>query len=178
MTNDNQLVQITFDTFSREEYLEIKLLLETVPKESPRKSNKERWPKLLFDGIKGYFDTYIIYDEDLRSIIIDKCVNLYGTTSDENLYGIVYHESHEESAINWHEDGIYNGAVTFYFNDEWNRDYGGYFIYQKNNDEVMTAIQPIGNTSVYIQNEVLHAVTPVRKDAPVRKSIQVFIRDE
>ena len=178
MTYDDQVVQITFNTFSREEYLEIKLLLEIISKQSQKKSTKENWPDSLHSETKGYFDTCTIYDEDLRSIIIDRCIDLYGTISDETLYNIIYHESQGESSINWHEDGddLYSGAVTFYFNDAWNLDFGGYFIYQKDNDKVMTSIQPVGNTSLYVQRGVLHAVTPIRYDAPSRKSIQVFIR--
>jgi len=52
MTYDDQVVQITFNTFSREEYLEIKLLLEIISKQSQKKSNKENWPDSLHNETK------------------------------------------------------------------------------------------------------------------------------
>ena len=119
MNDQEQIVEINFDTFSTEEYHEILLLLSVESEITETENNKDFWDHRLYEKTNG----------------------------------------------------------NIYLNDDWNREFGGYFIYQRETEKVMTAIQPTRGTSVYTSGGVLHAITPVRYDAPVRESIQVFINE-
>ena len=177
MSDQEQIVEINFDTFSTEEYHEILLLLSVESEITETETNKDFWDHRLYEKTNGNIYLNRVCSEEIRSIIIGRCKDLYNTPEDKNKYTVLYYRSQGGSAINWHDDGSYGAAVSIYLNDDWNREFGGYFIYQRETEKVMTAIQPTRGTSVYTSGGVLHAITPVRYDAPVRESIQVFINE-
>lgn len=78
------------------------------------------------------------------------------------------------SYIPWHKDHSYAGALTVYLNEEWHEDWGGYFLYEKNDNDIR-AVMPKRNLGILQQGGVNHSTTPVHYDGNLRISIQVFL---
>lgn len=76
------------------------------------------------------------------------------------------------ASIGWHED-YYPYSVSVYLNDYWDKQWGGFFLYEEEGQ--MKAIKPEFNTAVIVPPNVQHSVTPVSHFSPVRRfSIQLF----
>jgi Rps23 Pro-64 3,4-dihydroxylase Tpa1-like proline 4-hydroxylase len=102
-------------------------------------------------------------EEKTKSIIQDDNIMLYYWT--------------RHSYIPWHNDGIkYKGAITIYLNRDWHSDYGGYFLYEEQ-DEIK-AVLPKRNLGVMQYGGLSHSTTPVNFDGDIRFTIQAFLRDE
>jgi len=78
------------------------------------------------------------------------------------------------SYIPWHEDQNYGGTLTVYLNEEWHRDWGGYFMYE-NDDGKIYAILPQKNLGLLQQGGIKHSTTPVHFSGRMRISVQVFL---
>jgi hypothetical protein len=79
------------------------------------------------------------------------------------------------SYIPWHNDNVhYDGAITVYLNREWDRDFGGYFLYEEN-DEIK-AILPKRNLAVMQYDSLMHCTTPVNFSGEMRITIQSFLK--
>ena len=78
------------------------------------------------------------------------------------------------SYIPWHADQGYDGALTVYLNEEWHPDWGGYFLYEDNKQEIR-AILPKRNFGLLQQGGIRHSTSPVNFDGGMRISIQVFL---
>lgn len=174
-TNNTQQIKIDFDLFTPEEYSEIHLFLETELHRFETKINKEVWDDRLFQDTQGRLEMTLIEDEEFVSLIANRLIERFESTSDISKYNVLYYRSQGIYNINWHDDGSYDAAACVYLNQEWHRDFGGYFIYQMSDEQTMTAVQPVQGTAVYQKGGVLHATTPVSTVAPSRKSLQVFI---
>lgn len=76
------------------------------------------------------------------------------------------------SFIPWHTDAGYQLSFTIYLNEVWDRDWGGYFVYEQDGD--LNAVVPKFNTAVGFECPVQHCTTMPSINAPLRESIQVF----
>jgi Rps23 Pro-64 3,4-dihydroxylase Tpa1-like proline 4-hydroxylase len=83
------------------------------------------------------------------------------------------------SHIPWHDDGHALEGVTVYLNEEWKHDWGGIFLYKKNeSDTYIRGAIPKFNSAGKNTGHVLHTVTMVSNLAPPRVTLQLFkIRD-
>lgn len=163
--------------FTPEEYADINLFLETELDRFETKVNKEVWDERLTQDTQGRLLMTRIEDEEFVSIIANRLIERFNSTQDISKYNVLYYRSQGIYNINWHDDGNYNAAACVYLNNTWHRDLGGYFIYQMEGQETMTAVQPIQGTAIYQKGGVLHATTPVSVTAPSRRSLQVFINE-
>jgi len=75
--------------------------------------------------------------------------------------------------IPWHEDQDYAGVLTVYLNEQWEPDFGGYFLYE-DKDEVK-AILPKPNCGLLQSGGIRHSTTPVNYNGGMRISLQVFL---
>jgi hypothetical protein len=78
------------------------------------------------------------------------------------------------SYIPWHKDHSYAGALTVYLNEEWHEDWGGYFLYENEENDIR-AILPRKNLGLLQQGGIRHSTTSVNFDGGMRISIQVFL---
>lgn len=76
------------------------------------------------------------------------------------------------SYIPWHNDGSHKGALTIYINQQWKRDWGGLFMYDRGND--IRVIVPQPNFGVYVTPGTWHATTPVYPSGRLRRTIQIW----
>lgn len=86
--------------------------------------------------------------------------------------GIYYYYWGPGSYIPWHADEIYSSAFTIYMNENWNYQDGGLFQYYINGK--IETLVPHANLAVMQTGKVPHSTTILSKNAPIRKSIQVW----
>jgi hypothetical protein len=120
-------------------------------------------PVLVFD-IENTLKTKIL--NELKSII---------NANDYSTIGVMYYYWTKFSYIPWHEDDASGkSAITIYMNEYWDANWGGYFAYETNNK--IECIKPAYNTAVKIETPLRHTVFNVSIDAPIRETIQIFIK--
>ena len=76
------------------------------------------------------------------------------------------------SFIPWHNDGHVSNAGTLYINKDWEKDWGGAYLYECN--EGIKVLYPKNNRMVLQNNHTPHSTSIVSKNAPVRITIQIF----
>ncbi len=74
--------------------------------------------------------------------------------------------------ITWHNDGVYAAGLTIYLNKIWDKNWGGLFLYEEN-DEIK-AIPPKRNLGVLQIGGVDHATTTINYGADYRITLQMF----
>ena len=76
------------------------------------------------------------------------------------------------SHIPWNDDYHHTGSITIYLNEYWDRDFGGLFLFEEN-DEIK-CIVPEKNMAIEQTSGVPHSVCPTSKNSDVRFTIQIF----
>ena len=87
------------------------------------------------------------------------------------------------SYIPWHGDGHVKSALTLYLNEVWDKDWGGYFMFEggknfENTENNVGVVKPSRNCAVLQDGNVEHATTTLNLDADIRMTIQIFFDDE
>jgi hypothetical protein len=81
------------------------------------------------------------------------------------------------SYIPWHDDGIYAAGLTVYLNEVWDHDYGGFFLYEEEKND-LRAIIPRKNLGLLQKGGTKHCTTPVNFDGGMRITIQTFLESK
>ena len=113
----------------------------------------------------------LIYDIDDEQII-DIINNACQKTFDKIPKKVMLYYWTVGSYIPWHCDSHVSNAGTFYLNENWDRNWGGLFLYE--DGEEIKAIVPECNCFLYQNKTMLHATTPTTSSAPPRVSFQMF----
>ena len=125
-------------------------------------------------------DKHTFMYEDIKWLIESKT----GYTPQKGHILLYYWTRH--SYIPWHRDSYkvieneqekyipYDAALTVYLNREWDKDSGGYFLYE-DNDEIK-AILPKRNLGILQYDSLYHSTTPVNYDGDVKITLQVFLK--
>lgn len=87
-----------------------------------------------------------------------------------------FHYAPEGSWINWHNDSHQDAAISVYLNSQWKTHWGGFFYYEISGKFYIE--YPATNKGIFQRNKVPHAVTPIAWGAPVRKSLQIWLKYE
>jgi Rps23 Pro-64 3,4-dihydroxylase Tpa1-like proline 4-hydroxylase len=80
------------------------------------------------------------------------------------------------SFIDWHKDSHCIAALTVYLNEKWNDNWGGYLIYEENDE--LKAIKPEKNLAIIQKTPLNHSVSIVNIGADYRISLQMFLHKE
>ncbi len=80
------------------------------------------------------------------------------------------------SYIPWHCDANYHGGLTLYLNEEWDADWGGYFMYK--NEDGISAIAPSKNSAVLQYGGINHTTTAVNFNGDLRITLQLFLEKQ
>ena len=174
--NKTQLIKITDDTFTTVEYKTIISHMNKNVELSIDPIKNDTWPKELVEGVGGHTITIPIADPSVVRLLADKCISTIGSSKNYDDYMVMYYEGEGEFSLNWHTDKAYSASASIYLNDDWNDNYGGYFVFKMNGEKLTTGVSPDLGTAVFQKGKILHAVTATRHNAPLRKSIQVFIK--
>jgi Rps23 Pro-64 3,4-dihydroxylase Tpa1-like proline 4-hydroxylase len=80
------------------------------------------------------------------------------------------------SFIDWHKDSHCIAALTLYINEKWEDNWGGYLIYEENDE--LKAIKPEKNLAIIQKTPLNHSVSIVNIGADYRVSLQLFLHKE
>jgi hypothetical protein len=106
--------------------------------------------KLLYDRLKLFIESKI--NRQLKSIVF-----------------VLYTPC---SHIPFHNDSNHNGGVTIYLNEKWDRNHGGHYIFESNNE--LRAIVPRRNMSILQYGSNYHSVSCTTRLSEIRRTIQCF----
>lgn len=109
---------------------------------------------------------------NIQEQIINKYINLLPSLQNRQ-FAINLYLWHKFSYIPFHKDAHMYLASTVYLNGEWDRDWGGFFIYEE--EDNYGAIKPRFNRCI-INKNVNHGTSLTTADAPVRITLQVFAK--
>jgi hypothetical protein len=132
----------------------------------------DNWHKKL-NTSTNRINTYHInskIDSELYEIISEKIKKSFNM----EIKGSSFYFWLNNSNINWHNDSGHAGAATIYLNRNWDKNWGGYFVYE--NDNKLGIEIPKYNKCIFQTGGIEHATTPVDKKAPIRKSLQIFLK--
>jgi hypothetical protein len=76
------------------------------------------------------------------------------------------------SHIPFHDDSNHNGGVTIYLNEKWDRNHGGYYLFESNNE--IRAIVPKKNMAILQFGSIYHSVSCTTRSSKIRRTIQCF----
>ena len=96
---------------------------------------------------------------------------------DEEVSCVMYYEWNQLSQINWHNDGRKKAAITVYLNETWDPDFGGFFCWREDSETARLFV-PQFNSAVIVRGNPFHHVSLISPYAPVRKTLQVWIREK
>jgi len=107
-----------------------------------------------------------------QSSLEDKILFYFKKYKKYKCIGLNYNRWYPGSFIPFHNDQIFKLASTVYLNENWDRDYGGLFLYEYKNE--LKAIVPKYNHAVINSNSVVHGTSIVSPRAPIRETLQLF----
>lgn len=113
---------------------------------------------------------HMISDDELMNHLQKRIEEEFG---DYDITPMFYYWT-QFSYIPWHNDGNHSAALTIYLDDQ-DKDDGGYFMYEKTDGKI-EAIAPKRNRAIFQSDGVKHSVTSVNLGAPVRRTIQIFMK--
>lgn len=134
-----------------------------------------RWGAGLESG--SYGPVYILPLEQFWTKVKDRFDQIEPIFNNYNLATCYLHVWDKGSQITWHHDahdGLDRMSATIYINEHWNRDWGGLFLYQTD-DQRTGWIQPEYNVMTWFHPPLWHSVSMIGLNAPIpRLSIQCF----
>ena len=80
------------------------------------------------------------------------------------------------SYIPWHDDGDHAFAGTLYLNKNWDREWGGAYMYEDQNKNIHVQY-PEKNKLIIQHKNTWHSTTMVHPGADVRMSMQFFFKN-
>lgn len=78
--------------------------------------------------------------------------------------------------ITWHNDATYKAGLTIYLNKFWDKNWGGIFLYEEN-DEIK-GIVPERNLGILQIGGVNHSTTTINYGSDFRLTLQIFFKKE
>jgi hypothetical protein len=103
----------------------------------------------------------------LATLVPDWSLGEFDITASYNVGG-------RYSFIPWHDDGNNAFSVTVYLNQAWDKDWAGYFMYERNGPDDIAAILPTFNKALFLKPPLKHCVAMPNINAPLRCTLQVF----
>ena len=137
--------------------------------------NSERWQNTLNTGYGkvGMYSLYNISKPSMFHDIVDPIIELFKNEHNLETTSIDFYYWNKDSLINFHNDNIFDASATLYLNADWDHQWGGFFIWDKEEKDMQQqmnegraphkfeAVAPIRNRCVINKANVQHAVTPV-----------------
>ena len=101
---------------------------------------------------------------------------------DPHLVGAGYMKSFTGDSLKVHTDFNWNDqlrlhrmlSVVIYLNEEWYPNWGGLFLYKREEDPQINTFFPSYNCCVINNNQILHGTSAVTSEAQDRETVQVF----
>jgi hypothetical protein len=116
----------------------------------------------------------LVFDlpNELQTKIIKRASELCNLIDGYQEVYAMYYKMLPGAYIPWHNDGNWRFGMTIYLNEDWDKNFGGYFAF--NDGNTISCIKPEYNCATYISAPLDHCVFQTAPDAKPRKTIQIF----
>lgn len=139
-------------------------------KESVWASSCLGWEKNLMIGLSGS-TLHTLVPQYNRDRIIESISKYY---PDDTEYSFIqYYIWQPNSGISRHNDESYNTGSTIYLNERWDKNMGGLFVWEEDDNEIMKTIAPKRNMMIINDKSEYHFVTSI---SPFCKEYRVTIQ--
>jgi hypothetical protein len=128
-------------------------------------------------GVTGFSNAVFGFtlSEDLKSEVCQELVAKGIFEKEPKDWKVFIHLMSRASFIPWHDDNTYAYTGTIYLNELWDKNLGGYFAYEDSNE--IKCIFPTYNLGCFFKPPVMHSVTVTAGNAPLRESVQIFVKE-
>jgi hypothetical protein len=161
-----------FDNFFDEDlFEEIISVIKTIMNSKQSKLTTNRiWE----EGLISYSSPILRYEFDNNDVtLFNKIKEVVLKKTEYSITDVVVHIFPKLAYIPWHSDGTYESALTIYLNEDWKENWGGIFLYKKDNE--ITGIIPQKNLGILLEGGTDHCVTTTNINAEDRISLQFFL---
>ena len=133
-----------------------------------------RWDPNLFVGNFG--PVYMLPLDEYNNYFYDKFTQVHPDFANSIVITTFLQIWTNGSGINWHTDLDDRMAATIYLNQNWDRNWGGLFLFKgAESDNTAGWINPTYNRCVWFKSPLWHSVSLISRAAPEpRISIQIF----
>lgn len=115
--------------------------------------------------------TFEIEDNNFKNLIKNKFISFFPELKNKPMT-VCYYLWPNLSFIPFHTDGGKYMGATVYLNEKWDKNHGGLFLYE--NNEEIKAIVPQFNKCVVNTLKINHATSLTTMEAPPRETLQIF----
>ena len=139
-------------------------------REKPQTYNHSCWNQNIIKD-SARVEIFRLSDTEFKQHVI----NCYSNYVDIKKYSVTYVNYYRwlpGSFIPFHNDERSSLASTIYLNESWDKDYGGLFLYEQ--DEEIKGYVPKYNSAVINKNSISHSTSIISPTAPKRETLQIF----
>ena len=170
-TISNLMLDIVENIFSND--LLKKLINFTRDGKQPTHTNFFNWTENVI-GISNAIFTFDL-TEELKKEVTEELIKKNVIKKEPKDWSVNIQLFSRCSFIPWHNDQKYIFSGAIYLNNNWNNDLGGYFMYEENNE--IKAIVPKFNMGAFFKPPMQHQVSLTSLNAPMRESLQIFVKE-
>ena len=139
-------------------------------RERPQTFNHSSWnQKIIKDSAR--VEIFRLSDTEFKEQIINCYSNYFNINTYTTTY-VNYYKWLPGSFIPFHNDESSSLASTIYLNESWDKDYGGLFLYEE--EQEIKGYVPKYNSAVINKNNVSHSTSIISPTAPKRETLQIF----
>jgi hypothetical protein len=137
------------------------------------RTNLTSWPS----NVVGSSGTILIFDIENDSELFSKLktalLPIVGQEFEGKKWIFTFALGSYLSFIPWHEDHSHLRSMTIYLNEAWDKNCGGYFLYESKDG--IRAEAPTFNKGILFTPPLQHSTTIPSLNAPLRMSLQLFV---
>jgi hypothetical protein len=164
-------MQIVENVFSEELIAELQRFSRDG--KQPSYTNFFSWGESVIQSSNAIFKFHI--NGDLKTSIANELIAKGLIQKEPKVWTAAIQIYSRNSYIPWHADTNYSFSATVYLNKIWDRDFGGYFLYD--DSDVVKAVIPKYNVGLFYSPPLEHAVSLTATHAPFRESLQIFVSE-
>ena len=161
------------DVIFVKDFLPADLILQIkkyIYRERPQTSNHSSWDQRIIKD-SARVEIFRLSDTEFKEQIINCYSNYFNIDTYTTTY-VNYYKWLPGSFIPFHNDESSSLASTIYLNESWDKDYGGLFLYEE--EQEIKGYVPKYNSAVINKNNVSHSTSIISPTAPKRETLQIF----
>lgn len=161
-----------FDNFFDEDlFEEIISFIKTIMNSKQSKLTTNRFWQ---EGLIAHSSPILRYQFDNNDVnLFNKIKEVVLKKTEYSISDVVVHIFPKLAYIPWHDDSHCKAALTIYLNEDWKENWGGIFLYKKDNE--IKGIIPQKNLGIVLEAGAEHCVTTTNINAEDRISLQFFL---
>ena len=140
----------------------------------PSKINFFGWDASVIGTSNAIFSFYL--PEEIKKTMLKDLIDKQIFIKEPKKWSANIHLMSRNSTIPWHDDANHKSSATIYLNKTWDKNWGGYFLAQK--EDGMEGVIPQYNMCVSFKTPLYHTVSVTSIDSQLRECVQIFVDEE